>query len=647
MLIMARTLFVSLLVMVSLSSLALAEEQILNFNSRIEVARNGDLTVTETIRVKAEGRTIRRGIFRDFPLVFQGPSKREHRVSFDVIEVLRNGQPEDFRLDEASRAIRVYIGKANRFLENGEHTFTIKYKSDRQIRFFDTHDELYWNVTGNFWDFPIQIARAEVILPDGVRAVDTNLFTGPFGAVDQNASSSYGNNRNKVEFQTTRPLQRNWGLTIAVKMPKGSITPPSEAQKLSWFWRDNKPYLGGFVALLVVFSYYFWAWRKVGRDPPAGVVVPRWYAPDGIPPAQVHYIENKGISGHDALSAALLNLAVKGYVKLDEIGKDIKITTLTAPTDQPPLPVGEALLLARVATSGGSFKIEKSNSSKVLSMITGFNKTLYDEHRNKFFVKNLGYVVAGVILSIVTVVLCVLAVGNVRETLGPAFVMTIAAFMITIVFTNIGFKVARGNNFGGKLKSVMRWFIFGFMALNFLPVIGSMVSQLGAQPLMLMIIGSIVALNVLFWYLLGAPTPLGRKYMDGIEGLKTYINLAEKDRMNLAGAPRMSPQHFEKVLPYAVSLGLEKPWSNAFQAWLATAAGAAAAASYNPHWYSGRGISTGRIGDVMSGLPASISQSMTNSMPAPSSSSSGFGGGGGGGGGSSGGGGGGGGGGGW
>jgi uncharacterized membrane protein len=107
----------------------------------------------------------------------------------------------------------------------------------------------------------------------------------------------------------------------------------------------------------------------------------------------------------------------------------------------------------------------------------------------------------------------------------------------------------------------------------------------------------------------------------------------------------MSPQHFETLLPYAVALNLEKPWSKAFEAWLATAAGAAAAASYNPHWYSGDRFSAGNIGRNMGSVADTISSSMTNAAPAPSSSSSGFSGGGGGGG--SGGGGGGGGGGGW
>ena len=132
--------------------------------------------------------------------------------------------------------------------------------------------------------------------------------------------------------------------------------------------------------------------------------------------------------------------------------------------------------------------------------------------------------------------------------------------------------------------------------------------------------------------------------MDGIEGLKQYLNLAEKDRMNLAGAPEMSPQHYETLLPYAVALGLEKPWSKAFEGWLAAAIAAGAVAStYSPGWYRGRDFRPDRIGDSISDISDGMQSSFSSAMPVPKSSSSGFSGGGG----SSGGGGGGGGGGGW
>jgi hypothetical protein len=71
-----------------------AVERILLFVSDAVVARNGDLTVTETIRVEAEGREIRRGILRDFPTIYTGNDGARVEVGFDVQSVTRDGVPE-------------------------------------------------------------------------------------------------------------------------------------------------------------------------------------------------------------------------------------------------------------------------------------------------------------------------------------------------------------------------------------------------------------------------------------------------------------------------------------------------------------------------------------------------------------------------
>ncbi|WP_440982624.1 DUF2207 family protein, partial [Shinella sumterensis] len=117
-----------------------------------------------------------------------------------------------------------------------------------------------------------------------------------------------------------------------------------------------------------------------------------------------------------------------------------------------------------------------------------------------------------------------------------------------------------------------------------------------------------------------------RRMMDGIEGLRQYLTLAEKDRMNMAGAPEMSPRHFETLLPYAVALGEEKPWSQTFDRWLLSAAAAGAAATaYQPAWYHGEGFSSGRFSDRMGDFAGSMAGTMQSSLPdPPKSSSSGF-----------------------
>ena len=73
-----------------------AREEILDFDARIKVFATGELQVVETIRVRGENAQIRRGIYRDFPLMVEDANGREREVGFDVVSVTRDGMTEDF-----------------------------------------------------------------------------------------------------------------------------------------------------------------------------------------------------------------------------------------------------------------------------------------------------------------------------------------------------------------------------------------------------------------------------------------------------------------------------------------------------------------------------------------------------------------------
>ncbi|HEV7436837.1 MAG TPA: DUF2207 domain-containing protein, partial [Pseudorhizobium sp.] len=246
-----------------------AAEFIRSYHSDIQVAADGELTVSETITVNAEGVDIRRGIFRDFPLTMEDDEGRTLRVGFDVISVTRDGEPEDWHTESISGGIRIYTGSQDVFLDHGEHTYVITYRTDRQIRYFGDHDELYWNVTGNGWMFRIDQASARVTLPDGAAVTATVAYTGPLGAADTDAKMRA--NGNTAVFSTTRPLAPNEGLTIVVGIPKGVIAPPSAADQRGWWLRDNINAILGFGGLALVALYYARNWTRVGRDPAGGV----------------------------------------------------------------------------------------------------------------------------------------------------------------------------------------------------------------------------------------------------------------------------------------------------------------------------------------------------------------------------------------
>lgn len=130
------------------------QERIISFHSDIEVLANGDFEVTETIRVYAGGNQIRRGIFRDFPTLYLGDDGEWYRAKLDIKRVQRDGHKEPYHTERRYDGLRIYIGDKEVFLEYGEYTYTIRYRTDRLMHFFEDYDEVYWNVTGNYWDFP-------------------------------------------------------------------------------------------------------------------------------------------------------------------------------------------------------------------------------------------------------------------------------------------------------------------------------------------------------------------------------------------------------------------------------------------------------------------------------------------------------------
>src|SRR5690606_19069757 len=102
-----------------------AAERILDYQSRIQVAASGEIAVSETIRIVAEGQQIRRGIYRDFPTDYKDPMGNHYRVDFNVISVQRDGQDEPWHTKKMSNGVRLYIGDPDRMLPQGQHEYTL------------------------------------------------------------------------------------------------------------------------------------------------------------------------------------------------------------------------------------------------------------------------------------------------------------------------------------------------------------------------------------------------------------------------------------------------------------------------------------------------------------------------------------------
>ena len=227
---LARRLALALFAVIVAIGPAQGVERILRFVSDVEVQRNGDLMVTETIRVQAEGNQIRHGILRDFPTTYTRPEGGRVIVGFDVLSVTRDGANEGWTTEALANGVRVRIGKAEVNLATGPHDYVIRYRTTRQIGFFADYDTLYWNATGTGWTFAIDSAEARITLPQAVPLSRPAFYTGPQGARGQDASI-IEQQPGHIVFRTTKALPLGNGLTVAVAWPKGVVDLPTSSQQ--------------------------------------------------------------------------------------------------------------------------------------------------------------------------------------------------------------------------------------------------------------------------------------------------------------------------------------------------------------------------------------------------------------------------------
>ncbi len=563
---------IAVLLMLLLPVCGIADERILSFHSEIRVLTDGMIEVTETIKVRAEGNRIKRGIYRDLPTEYEDGYGNEVKIAFKPLAVLRNERPEAFHTQEIRRGVRTYFGSANRLIKAGEHTYVFRYRASRMLGFFAEHDELYWNVTGFDWAFPIDKASATVQLEFDapMSAITHEAYTGRFGAKGRDYRSRFDSSR-RVYFEANGPLSPVNGMTIVVGWPKGFVEEPSRADRVGWLLKDNANLLAAVIGYLLLLAYYVPVWRTYGRDPEEGVIVTRYEPPQGFSPASLRYIQQMYYD-NKVMTAAIVNLAVKGYLEIKTQGGLHWLTMKTPDDPKPAMAPGEKELYVGLFKTQNKIELDNANH-KVLGKARGAHKkSLQADYNKKYFKTNA--------------------------------MLNIPAVMIVLGTLLVAFNIGRG----------VTPLVIAMVVLSFLTM-------------------------ALFAFIMRAPTLRGRKLLDEMLGFKEFLEIAEKDELNLRNPPEKTPHLFETLLPFALALGVDQQWSERFATVLANIRGPDGS-EYRPSWYNGSWNSN-NLSKTTNKLSSSLNSAISSSVSPPGSSS------GGGGGGSSGGGGGGGGGGGW
>lgn len=544
-----KKILVSLLLIFSCSVRA---EVIDSYDAVIRVNPDASATVTETIVVNVEGRQIRRGLVRFLPEMKD--------VSYSVSGVERDGKKEPFFIEKKRGKFIINTGNDS-FLPHKTTTFSITYTAKNVILFFTDHDELYWNVTGDQWDFPIKRATAKVILPDGAETTETSAFVGVRGSKENGLYD-----KETGVFSSGRELRQGEGMTIVVSFPKNFavykksfLKKVSEKMSAKGFAVHKKSFsekmsetmsgvagssffvrLGAqidailnalplaLIAYVSLIAYLIVTWLKYGLDPTKLSAMPRFDTVPDMTPAQVAYVYRHGAGSWSLLallqSCANKFLEIKPLEKRSFFEKDsFLIKKLREPqTDEERL-IDSELTLPKELNGKYSPQLHALESS-----LASKNEKAY----GKYYIRNTKYYFYGLLLSLMFIALfCYLGMEG-----GPIIV----AYLITASFVPF------------FTDTFARVFLYIFATVWLFYPFGLRPDLMSAYPL--------AAFNLLFLYsfLIGRPTDEGLRIIEHVDGIKMFLK-----------AVQMYPTSFEdmeKLMPYAVFLKLEKQYDEKMKA---------------------------------------------------------------------------------
>ena len=278
----------------------------------IHVDDDGSARVSEQITYTFTGSY--HGIYRDIPIEYPGPKGTGTNYSL-FVKVDRitdaQGAPLKFEKKVSNGYLKLKVTVPGAV--DSDKVVNIEYTVSNAVKFFEDHDEFYWNVTGNDSPLPILYAAADAFFPAGTAgSLRAQAISGVYGSREAAKASVQGA---VASSETNGPLPMHGGLTVDVYIPKGILHEPGALTKLIWFARSNP-----ILALPVwAFAVMFTLWWLKGRDPDPGLsVAPMYEPPENMRPAEVGTLIDDAIHPRD-ITAIMVDLAVRGYLKITEV----------------------------------------------------------------------------------------------------------------------------------------------------------------------------------------------------------------------------------------------------------------------------------------------------------------------------------------
>lgn len=486
-------------------------ELIRSFSSTINVLPDSSILVKEKITYDFE-KALRHGISRNISLL----NSKNEMIKIEVVSILDEiNNVYKFTTDSTNGLFTITIGDPDRMI-SGIKEFNITYQVWGSITYFDDFDELYWNATGNDWQVHILKSEATVVLPNNVFPIKQSCYYGVIGSTAQCKINEFG------VFYSDKELNEKEGLTIAVGFPKGIVAnyentiKPNDSNPIRVYWPIFIP--------LLIFIYKYTNWFKKGRDEKGdGVIVPQYDVLDNLTPLEVSGIVNGKIVNQN-IAAEIIYLATKGFIKIKHIDEECdNFLCLITKKDY------EFTLLKEIGLAPNIFDRKILNAIFEEGGRTG-GVSKISELDNNFYKS-------------------ILSIDN----------AVIDSLLNKKYFINFPkFKNKEHIVFGSSIFGVT------LFAGKFFNITSSPDEFLRITILVSSLIISIM-IYLIFERVMSARSHKGASAREYFLGLKEYLQIAEKDRLNFHNAPDKKPETFEVLLPYAMVFGVEELWAKEFE----------------------------------------------------------------------------------
>ena len=584
-----------------------AKERISEYWSEVIIGADSTIKVYERITVQAEGDKIKRGIVRVFPTRMTNPSGATYNTGFKFLDAHLDGKAVPYTVEQEGGDFFIFLGNPDGRLPDGEHVYELLFNVTDHLLFLPDRDSLYWNVTGNELDFPVDQAVCMVFLPCEKEEaenfiIEYNAYT---GKIDE--AGTDWDIQKPTTFYTTRTLEKGEGFTIALDLKPGLIQ-ERKISKRNQIAEIIGPYrwLGLLTIPLFAFLVFGIAWLIAGRNPELGIITPLFDPPDGMMPGFMAMLRSAR-PVQACFTANLLRLATGGLLRLDSPKRGTLVLTLL---NKDPL---AWLKKENAALKRETIDPEYSDSYLSTKMIRALfpnpnklvdfdektmvvdsrqNKTpfadayercyeQYEELAKTLFTRTYWPYVTGLIFLIIFIswVMYILPCQSYTGLDSTVeFMMMLGMSLVVLWLVKAGVQRAIYHADLGFGRAARVGLASALVLLGGLMGGGGLwYYAIKIDPWLTAAVISLIPIIIFFWRAMPVPTKDCRQLLTQAEGLAMYIKAAEQDRLAWLNSPKKTIERFEYILPYAVALGCAKAWEKHFASLLETI-------NYQPDW---------------------------------------------------------------